>query len=58
MLLCILTGGNIDLAVGSVVCFAGGAGAIIMENKLPWGLAGDSNARNGFAYRYVAGGSG
>ena len=23
MLLCILTGGNIDLAVGSVVCFAG-----------------------------------
>lgn len=39
MLLCILTGGNIDLAVGSVVCFAGGAGAIIMENKLPWGLA-------------------
>ena len=25
MLLCILTGGNIDLSVGSVVCFTGGA---------------------------------
>ena len=24
MLLCILTGGNIDLSVGSVVCFVGG----------------------------------
>ena len=30
MLLCILTGGNIDLAVGSVVCFAGAIGAILM----------------------------
>ena len=30
MLLCILTGGNIDLAVGSVVCFAGAVGAILM----------------------------
>ena len=27
MLLCILTGGNIDLSVGSVVCFAGAVGA-------------------------------
>ena len=27
MLLCILTGGNIDLSVGSVVCFTGGIGA-------------------------------
>ena len=26
MLLCILTGGNIDLSVGSVVCFVGGIG--------------------------------
>ena len=32
MLLCILTGGNIDLAVGSVVCFAGAAGALLMAN--------------------------
>ena len=31
MLLCILTGGNIDLSVGSVVCLAGGVGAIIMR---------------------------
>ncbi len=31
MLLCILTGGNIDLSVGSVVCFAGAAGAMIMD---------------------------
>lgn len=31
MLLCILTGGNIDLSVGSVVCLAGGVGAIIMD---------------------------
>lgn len=30
MLLCILTGGNIDLSVGSVVCFAGGIGAVMM----------------------------
>ena len=31
MLLCILTGGNIDLSVGSVVCFAGAIGAVMME---------------------------
>ena len=30
MLLCILTGGNIDLACGSVVCFTGGIGAVMM----------------------------
>ena len=30
MLLCILTGGNIDLSVGSVVCFVGAVGATIM----------------------------
>ncbi|MCQ2520260.1 MAG: sugar ABC transporter permease [Lachnospiraceae bacterium] len=30
MLLCILTGGNIDLSVGSVVCFTGAVGAIVM----------------------------
>ena len=39
MLLCILTGGNIDLSVGSVVCLAGGIGAIILEKNLPWPLA-------------------
>ena len=31
MLLCILTGGNIDLSVGSVVCLAGGVGAIMLK---------------------------
>lgn len=31
MLLCILTGGNIDLSVGSVVCFAGAVGATMMD---------------------------
>ena len=31
MLLCILTGGNIDLSVGSVVCLAGGVGAMILK---------------------------
>ncbi len=30
MLLCILTGGNIDLSVGSVVCFVGAVGAEMM----------------------------
>ncbi len=30
MLCCILTGGNIDLSVGSVVCFTGGIGAVMM----------------------------
>jgi len=30
MLLCILTGGNIDLSVGSVVCFVGAVGAVLM----------------------------
>ena len=31
MLLCILTGGNIDLSVGSVVCFVGTVGAVAMS---------------------------
>ena len=34
MLMCILTGGNIDLAVGSVVCFAGGIGAIMLKSGM------------------------
>ena len=34
MLLCILTGGNIDLACGSVVCFAGGLGAVMMDRDM------------------------
>lgn len=33
MLLCILTGGNIDLSVGSVVCFVGAIGAVLMVDK-------------------------
>ena len=32
MLLCILTGGNIDLSVGSVVCFVGAIGGVLMVN--------------------------
>ena len=39
MLLCILTGGNIDLSVGSVVCFTGGIGAIMMSRGVHWFLA-------------------
>ena len=31
MLLCILTGGNIDLAVGSVLCFAAAVGSSMMN---------------------------
>ena len=34
MLLCILTGGNIDLSVGSVVCFIGGIGAVMMSKDI------------------------
>ena len=32
MLLCILTGGNIDLSVGSVVCLVGGLAAVMVTN--------------------------
>ncbi len=39
MLLCILTGGNIDLACGSVVCFVGGIGAVLMDKDIPWLVA-------------------
>ena len=39
MLLCILTGGNIDLSVGSVVCFVGTVGAVLMHNELNMWLA-------------------
>ena len=39
MLLCILTGGNIDLSVGSVVCFVGTIGAVLMHNELNMWLA-------------------
>ncbi len=34
MLLCILTGGNVDLSVGSVVCFTGGIGAMMMDKGM------------------------
>ena len=33
MLLCILTGGNIDLSVGSVICFVGGVAAVLIGSK-------------------------
>ncbi len=40
MLLCILTGGNIDLSVGSVVCLVGAIGATLMVTKdVPIALA-------------------
>ena len=39
MLMCILTGGNIDLSVGSVVCFAGTIGAVLMHRELNMWLA-------------------
>ncbi|MBR1707845.1 MAG: sugar ABC transporter permease [Clostridia bacterium] len=39
MLLCILTGGNIDLAVGSVVCFTGAIGAVMMQAGINMWLA-------------------
>ena len=40
MLLCILTGGNIDLATGSVVCFVGAVGASLMEKgNVNWVVA-------------------
>ena len=35
MLVCILTGGNIDLAVGSVVCFTGAIGGVMMAAGRP-----------------------
>ena len=35
MLLCILTGGNIDLSVGSVICLVGGLAAVLSTN-LGW----------------------
>ncbi|MBQ4424283.1 MAG: sugar ABC transporter permease [Lachnospiraceae bacterium] len=39
MLCCILTGGNIDLSVGSVVCFVGTIGAVLMKKDLNMWLA-------------------
>ena len=39
MLMCILTGGNIDLSVGSVVCFVGTIGAVLMKKDLNMWLA-------------------
>ena len=35
MLLCILTGGNIDLSIGSVICMVGGLAAVLITN-LGW----------------------
>lgn len=39
MLLCILTGGNIDLSVGSVLCFAAAIGCTMMANKINMWIA-------------------
>ena len=39
MLMCILTGGNIDLSVGSVVCFTMGIGSLILKTGMPMVLA-------------------
>ena len=39
MLLCILTGGTIDLSVGSVVCFTGGIGALMMSKGVNMWIA-------------------
>ena len=39
MLLCILTGGNIDLSVGSVVCFSAAVGCVLMDNKVSMWIA-------------------
>ena len=39
MLLCILTGGTIDLSVGSVVCFVGAMGAVWMRDGMNMWLA-------------------
>ncbi|MBR1408773.1 MAG: sugar ABC transporter permease [Clostridia bacterium] len=39
MLMCILTGGNIDLAVGSVVCFTGAVGVVLMERGVNMWIA-------------------
>lgn len=39
MLLCILTGGNVDLSVGSTLCLAGGVAAKMLEDGAPTGVA-------------------
>ena len=39
MLLCILTGGNIDLSVGSVVCFSAAVGCTLMDNGVNMWIA-------------------
>ena len=39
MLLCILTGGNIDLSVGSVICFTAAIGCVMMKNGVNMWLA-------------------
>ena len=37
MLMCILTGGNIDLSVGSVVCFTAAVGCVMLQDgSNPW----------------------
>ena len=40
MLLCILTGGNIDLSVGAVICMVGGLAAVLFTGFFGMGLQG------------------
>ena len=39
MLLCILTGGNIDLSVGSVVCFSAAVGTVLLKSGVNMWIA-------------------
>ncbi len=39
MLLCILTGGNIDLSVGSVICFSAAVGCVLMDKGINMWIA-------------------
>ena len=56
MLLCILTGGNIDLSVGSVVCFVGAVGGVLMETmQVPVGRRSCADAFARRADRRMAG---
>ena len=55
MLLCILTGGNIDLSVGSVVCFSAAIGCTMMAAKIPWWIATIAMLAIGLAIGYFQG---
>ena len=61
MLFCILTGGNIDLSVGSVVCFVGAIGGNLPKAEAVWGcpsprrLLRSMVARSGQSVQRVSG---